>query len=291
MKPTSSPGARTFLSAAISDVHCPQILSNHARGPGLLRTGMSALRAFTLLETVVVIATLLLLAVAFAPVLTRTRPNAQAWQCINNAHRLANAWKMYADDFNDVLVAGQEGTTGRPAWITGTTANTSPTTSPLFKYTGNLTNAFKCPADESTYLRSVSMNNALGTGDWLNGQLGTGPGPWRLYSRGVEIVRPAQTFVFTDEHCGSINDGSLGLTCTGNQPSDPPSSSRIIDFPGSYHSGACTFSFADGRVEIHRWVGTTVQPSPNSYIPNLNVLAMDSWLDMHWLAANATVSR
>ena len=47
------------------------------------------------------------------------------------------------------------------------------------------------------------MNAAFDYGSWLPSP------PYRVYAKSAQIVNPSQTFVFTDEHPDSINDGSL----------------------------------------------------------------------------------
>jgi prepilin-type processing-associated H-X9-DG protein len=66
----------------------------------------------------------------------------------------------------------------------------------------------------------------------------------------------------------------------------------IIDFPASYHNGACGFSFCDGHSEIHKWNGSKIK-GPVHYNGNLqlNVSADDSWQDVWWMAHNATVHK
>ena len=73
---------------------------------------------------------------------------------------------------------------------------------------------------------------------------------------------------------------------------DSKTAARIIDFPASYHNGACGFSFSDGHSEIHKWIGSKIK-APARYNGNLslNVPAVDSWLDVSWMGQNATVAR
>src|ERR1035438_5104729 len=61
-------------------------------------------RAFTIVELVVVLATVGLLAVMVLPALASTKPNSTLFQCMNNMKQLAVAWTMYADDSSDRLV-------------------------------------------------------------------------------------------------------------------------------------------------------------------------------------------
>ena len=166
---------------------------------------------FTLLELAVVIATVAVLVALLLPALAGTRPNTQAFQCLENQRQLILAWQMYAQDNSDLLPPNdypfnQAGPTdgSLKCWVFGSMAvnadiiaggygiynngsgnnelvGMSPQLSCLAGYNTNPF-AYKCPAD--TLLkqglvrpRSVSMNCAVGTRWWTAG-LGTGaPAP------------------------------------------------------------------------------------------------------------------
>ena len=265
-------------------------------------------RGFTLVELAVVLGMIGLVALMLAPALARTNAVTKVAQCRNNLKQLTAAWKMYASDNGDRLVASSSGVSGRPTWITGwidyAPANTSNwdvnrdiAKSPLWAYIGQAPALFKCPADQSSVIavggrkprvRSISMSHVFGQGEWLDGPYKPTQTVWRTYAKGADVMLPARTFLFIDEHPASINDGSFANVCTG---ADQAGTARIIDYPASYHdNGACGISFADGRSEIHKWLGTTIKP-PVGTVLNLNVLAGDSWVDVSWLAQNTTMSR
>ena len=234
---------------------------------------------FTFVELLVVIGVIALLGGMLLPALARTRPNTQAAQCLSNMRQLGCTFQLFAGDNADGLMSAADGLSGRSYWLMG----------PLQGYIGKSRASLKCPADQTTSTRCVSMNSAFGWGDWLDGFFGgaTFSVFWRTYAKGSEIVSPAKTFVFADEHPGSINDGSLASACTGNQPADPPSASKIVDWPASYHDGAGSFCFADGRAELHKWIGFKIK----AQISFEDTASGDSWTDMHWLAENTTVKR
>jgi len=234
---------------------------------------------FTLVELLVVMGVIALLGSMLLPALARTRPNTQAAQCLNNMRQWAAAFQLFAGDNADVLLSAADELPGRSYWLQSGV---------LQPYTNKSPGLLRCPADQSTRSRCVSMSSVFGEGELL----GPNPGIWRTYAKGAEIVLPAKTFVFGDEHPDSINDGALCNVCTGNQPADPPAMSQIGDWPASYHDGAGSFCFADGRAEIHKWVGTRIKAQMR-YSGNLsiNVTSGDSWVDMHWLAENTTVGR
>ena len=66
---------------------------------------------------------------------------------------------------------------------------------------------------------------------------------------------PSQFWVLVDEHPDSINNGGMAVQCTGRG-----ANARIIDYPASFHNGACGFSFADGHSEIRRWLDARTKP-------------------------------
>jgi type II secretory pathway pseudopilin PulG len=260
-------------------------------------------RAFTRTELLVVIAIIVLLSSILLPALAKTGADTQSFQCLNNLKQITAAWKMYAADNSDVLLGAESSNPGqRISWMSGglsfdggNRSNWDPNQdlvkSPLWPYTGRETNLFKCPADKSMVtvngqrlprVRSLSMSQVFGNGNWL-------PTPaWRIYGKGADIVIPAKTIVFADEHPDSLNDGALAVQCQG---ADTPGA-YIIDFPASHHNGAGPFSFADGRAEIHKWLGAKIN-APVRYNGSLalNVPAGDSWVDVNWMAQNTTVKR
>jgi prepilin-type N-terminal cleavage/methylation domain-containing protein len=264
---------------------------------------------FTLTELVVVSLVIGLCALFVYPALARTRPNGQAFQCLNNLRQLTSAWRSYANDFNDSLVAAESQMPGRANWMAGYLdfssnqgnwdARAYIMISPLWPYAGSDASIFRCPADPSTVtvngvrrprVRTYSMSQVFGLGMWLDKTANPSQTVWRTYAKGSDIVTPARTFVFMEEHPDSINDGAFANACTGAQPIDPPAQAQIIDFPASHHNGAGDLSFADGSAQMHQWQGGKIKPPYGLVLP-LNVPAGDSWMDIQWLAQNTTVRR
>src|SRR5580700_6899728 len=58
---------------------------------------------FTFVELLVVIVTIGILGLLLPPALAGTKPNSQAFQCLENLRQLTLAWQMYAGDNNSKL--------------------------------------------------------------------------------------------------------------------------------------------------------------------------------------------
>jgi prepilin-type processing-associated H-X9-DG protein len=236
---------------------------------------------------------------------------------MNNGHQMSLAWRMYSTDNRDSLVGAMSNIPNqpnRPNWITGSldfnagnlsnyNINQDLVFSPLWSYSGKAPAVFKCPADftfvvvagvQKPRIRTISMNQVFGTGEWLDKAYNQSQTAWRIYIKDSDVVKPSDTWVFIDEHADSINDGALAVACTGNEPGDGQGSSIIVDYPASYHNGSSGISMADGHSEIHKWLGSTIKPPVvlnNSGGLPLGIPSGDSWMDMHWLAAHTSVRK
>jgi prepilin-type processing-associated H-X9-DG protein len=172
----------------------------------------------------------------------------------------------------------------------------------LWNYIGKSAGIWKCPADRSQVpspsgvgdvprVRSMSMSQVFSkTGPWLDKTYNPGQAVWRTYASLTAVVKPANTWVFLDEHPDSINGIGFANACTG---AGSPSTAQIIDMPANYHNGACGFSFADGHSIVHKWMGSVIRNAPITYTGtiSLNIPAGSSWVDVQWMADNTTVGR
>jgi len=228
--------------------------------------------AFTLIELLVVIAIIAILAGMLLPALAKAKTKAQGIHCMNNGHQLTTGWRMYSDDQAEVLVAAMDlpanaNPLKRVNWFTGSldwSANASnwdynqdmvpspPTKpgTPLWPYCGKSREVFKCAADKASVVvngksfprvRSISMSQVFGTGEWEDKAYNQSQTAWRIYQKSTDIVFPSRTWVYVDEHPNSINDAALAVACTGAEPGNPQGSAQIIDFPANYHNGASGF--------------------------------------------------
>lgn len=296
----------------------PRLGSRTRVAPGQRSGGWPERSAFTLLELVASLAVLVLLSSLMIPALTSTTTNSAALQCRNNFRQLTAGWQQWSDEdrgylLNTSVETRADLSAARPVWVTGNLdesgANRSNwdveqdiARSPIWPLVGHSASVFRCPVDRFTVpvmglprlrVRSYSMSDVFGKGEWLDKTPNPSQMVWRTYARAAEIALPSRTFVFMDVHPDSINDAAFKVACTGSLPGDPPTAAQLIDYPSPLHNGGCNLSFADGRAEAHRWEGGKIRNAPvlyDSKMP-LNVPADSSWVDTQWLAANTTVKR
>ncbi|SRR6266567_756361 len=259
------------------------------RHSALLRTSTFGFRisprsAFTLFELLVVIAVLSLLAATLLPALAKSRPTSLAFQCLNNHRQFCAAWRMYADDSNDRIVYASDDGNGsynplnQYAWTWPFSASDpnsvwewNPAVDiyqrPLWPYTGKNLSIYKCPSDNRTIyvngarkprLRTMCMNLYLGGRDATYGSWTSSA--YRLFLKTTELTAPGptKTFVFVD---GRPDDTIYGDFIVAMD------SSTIGDYPNMLHNLGCSFSFADGRAEIHRWSDKRTTPPMGSLLP------------------------
>jgi prepilin-type processing-associated H-X9-DG protein len=128
------------------------------------------------------------------------------------------------------------------------------------------------------------MSQTFGNGSWLPASA------YFTYAKEAEMSAqsPTMTWVLIDEHPDSINDAAFAVQMVD---ASTLGAARIIDYPASYHNGACGFSFADGHSEIRKWVdGRTVVPVRNDDSLPLNVASAGN-LDVLWMAERSSISR
>jgi prepilin-type N-terminal cleavage/methylation domain-containing protein/prepilin-type processing-associated H-X9-DG protein len=272
---------------------------------GLISKSRREASAFTLIELLVVIAIIAILAAMLLPALGSAKTKAQGIQCMSNLKQLQLVFLLYPDDNGDKLTSSGYISPVEPtAWVDGwedfsgsNPDNTDPRTltdPKRAKFAAYLTGVgiYKCPADRSMVtlngkstprLRSMSMGQQwAGPGDWLDPagfQVNGSSKKYRVYYKKAQVDNPAMRFVFVDEHPDSLNAGGFA-----NMMVATPQSARIIDYPASYHNGACGISFSDGHAEIRKWRDARTKP-PAKYnnAIQLNVASPNNQ-DMIWLA-------
>jgi prepilin-type processing-associated H-X9-DG protein len=220
---------------------------------------------FTVIELTAVVATIAVLVSLLCGALNQTKNKALRISCLDNMKQLNLAWQMYSEDFEGALALNQTApgpvhhriplqNSSTNSWVAGnprfdqTTANIVRGT--LFPYVKSVA-AYRCGMDYSTVekhpdvlrTRSYSMNAYLGGDEAMNPAM-----------RFAELRRPANTFVFIEEHERSRWDSSfvvmptvkLGIAAGSGLPS-------WLSTPADRHDQGANMTFADGHIEYWRW--------------------------------------
>ena len=284
----------------------------------------AARTAFTLVELLVVIAIIAILAGLLLPTLIRGRQKSQGLSCMNSHRQLTLAWRMYCDDFADVLPFASR-TPMRPeldrySWVLGDLdfdptnadnwdADRTIKRSPLWPYCGQSTEIWRCPADHSALtvkgvrkprVRSMSMNLWVGgfggtdgalSGGWMGGPPDwyvVGGSKWRVFLKMNEIIDPgpSRTFLLMDMREDSVDWGNFATDMTGWP--DQPQAAGFYDLPANYHYRAGGLSFVDGHAEIHRWRDDRTMPPLVLNGEVTDTFGSPNNPDVRWLQEHAT---
>jgi prepilin-type processing-associated H-X9-DG protein len=115
---------------------------------------------------------------------------------------------------------------------------------------------------------------------FMNSLAPMGDTTFYVFRKTTQIVRPppSQTWVFIDEHEDSIEDGWFEVALPS--PTQAWLPHCWIELPASRHNGGATLSFADGHVEIKKWLDSRTRKSVTRtrYIPVIEENPDAAWL-------------
>lgn len=268
---------------------------------------------FTLTDLLAILIIIGVLGALLLPALASTKPNSQAFQCMENQRQLARAWQMYAQDNQGNLARnGDEGSQPisptDPAlqgtlvqWCPGRMDPEAPATGEqtdpawikagcIYPYANTVT-VYRCPADTSTALafgqikprtRSVAMNGWIGPIQIWSASANGRP----FYEESdLGVMGPANIWLLIDENPYGIDDAYMAEY----GPTVPPAAPNLnwVEYPASYHNGGAGISFCDGHAQIRKWKDATVLNQRTPYPPPMppNPLTCP---DLPWLQAHAT---
>jgi prepilin-type N-terminal cleavage/methylation domain-containing protein len=194
-----------------------------------LNTRLKCSPGFTLIELLVVIAIIAILAALLLPALAKAKDQARSTQCIGNEKQLQLCYRMYCDDFKDLLPPNNgsalEG--AADSWIGLSDAQVDVTTTNiqgglLYPYNKS-TLIYVCPADmlliawagpnpaSGMYpqIRSYTIDFALGGGN------PEGSDQQEVYPllKSSQIINPpaSRKIVFIDENEYDITGGTCAI--------------------------------------------------------------------------------
>jgi prepilin-type processing-associated H-X9-DG protein len=268
---------------------------------------------FTLTDLLVVIVTVAILSVLLLPALAGTKPNSQAFQCLENLRQLTLGWQMYASDNNGKLASNGSLQSHPPLDIP-----TSPGYAPggnwaqwcpgwanffdafadqfikvglIYPYVNKL-EVYRCPADLRTFrnsgiyypqARGYSMNCCMAPisppviPNAIDGRYNS-PTVVLVFYKDTDFTMPgpSMTYVLIDENEYTINDTLFEV--------GPTMVNHWQDAPAARHAGAGSISFADGHLEMKRWTDKNVlHATANSFASDPNSA------DWAWLSQRTTV--
>jgi prepilin-type N-terminal cleavage/methylation domain-containing protein/prepilin-type processing-associated H-X9-DG protein len=226
----------------------------------------SILRALTLIELLVVIAIIAILAALLFPAVRRSKESARGVMCRGNERNLIGAWIMYADDALGRLVRAHDQGAANFDWV-GPKRNAAgnitggPTGSPddeirgfqdgmLWAYLKNAA-VYHCPSDQrdtNPNLPQINAGHAYRSytpACSMNGPASVVPAP---ITRISQLKNPSTKYVFVEEETdnGGPNWGGWVLTVPFSDSWSDPIASR--------HMGMNCLAFADGHVQLHKWL-------------------------------------
>ena len=263
--------------------------------------------AFTLIELLLVIAIIAILAALLLPSLASAKNQARRVICMSNEKQLIAAWTIYAGDNNDRLVSNggdlSATSTSPHLWVAGGNHGSPDTLTNRLYLTGQNfalfapllpgSGIYKCPGDQTFWplwsssgvmnmvpeIRSYAMNSYLGMNNYVSplSTNGSYHAYWKLAA--VNAAGADNRFVFTDVNPANICTPAFGVDMT---------LTTWIHYPSAMHNRRGVLAFADGHVEVHRWLNPLTMPQLGSGSFIGHGYSASGNVDLAWIAERTT---
>ncbi len=217
---------------------------------------------FTLMELLVVIATIVLMMAILLPALNKARRQTRRTVCFSNIKQLMTAWLAYADSYDGRIVNGGQSPENTPVpkeiyWCTPAKSADGKfdwdvdklsleqrieklKEGALYRYL-NEVKIYRCPEAEKDMHRTYSIVNSM-NGSWVGGADRKEVGEGEIIKNLNQLKRTQERIVFMEEGYPSPDSFIV-----------PYKTSSWWDIPQCPHEGRCNFGFADGHVETWEW--------------------------------------
>ena len=102
----------------------------------------------------------------------------------------------------------------------------------------------------------------------------------------MTLMSPAMAYVLIDENEDSLNFGDFAVAMNDGLPD-----SRVfmVDVPASRHNSAGTISFADGHVNIHKWLDVRTRAPVTGVWMSSSVQSSPGNRDMRYLSDHTSI--
>jgi prepilin-type N-terminal cleavage/methylation domain-containing protein/prepilin-type processing-associated H-X9-DG protein len=203
--------------------------------------------AFTLIESLVVMATIGIMAAIAVPVFNGVAERAKSTKDLINLLHIGAATQMYMNDNNGVFPGS-----ATLSWMSQLELNQ--------KYLSTC-RVLESPFDKRTTSElsdgSTAVSYAINANIFLPGNVAISAD--KITKPVTFIVfAPAQTSTATVTFVGKANDGAPGVTVVGDRPYPPPPPNDEVKVKGGTHGTGTKINavFADWHVETMAWSGT-----------------------------------
>ncbi len=238
-------------------------LSSEIQRPPPQRTeARPAVRGFSLIELLVVVAIVAIFLALLLPALNQAKSKGKTIACLGQLKQFSAAAQMYSGDNNGFLVLNPT-TAETNGWGGGNMQDATQATNTtmlrqgkLFPYLGRI-ELFHCPADTAltatggARARSYAMNSWIGSRTMES--VGAVARSFRTFVRDAELAvgRPTMLWFMADEHEATLDDGFFLVTMDDSKP--------FASFPALRHQRGFGLNFVDGHAELWKLRDPTTQ--------------------------------